>query len=167
MIRCIRGVTRRLRDVEGDEKHVVTPRGKIQNVMPTGHRVGRSERLPVGRGGGVLGLVFFDFRDGLRYVRNSSVLLPIFVVEGGWGLGNGVARSLYSLFGARLGVATAAGFLARPTDFGISVLFIAMVFVECSERHWQGGSTPVRAMRWTTVWGVPWFSTVVVLLFLA
>ena len=54
------------------------------------------------------------------------MLSAIFIVAAGWGLGNGVARALYSLFGARLGIATAAGLLERPTDFGISVLFVAM-----------------------------------------
>jgi len=53
-------------------------------------------------------------------------LSAIFVVAAGWGLGNGVARALYSVFGARLGVMAAEGIVARPTDFGISVLFIAM-----------------------------------------
>lgn len=67
-----------------------------------------------------------DFREGLRYVRRHDVLSAIFVVAAGWGLGNGVARALYSIFGARLGVAAAAGFVARPMDFGISVLFVAM-----------------------------------------
>lgn len=67
-----------------------------------------------------------DFREGLRYVRRVRVLSAIFIVAAGWGLGNGVARALYSIFGARLGMAAAAGFIARPTDFGISVLFVAM-----------------------------------------
>lgn len=67
-----------------------------------------------------------DFREGLRYVRSKSVLSAVFVVAAGWGLGNGVARALYSIFGARLGVAAAQGLVARPTDFGISVLFVAM-----------------------------------------
>ena len=69
---------------------------------------------------------FNDFREGLGYVRRSDVLSAIFMVAAGWGLGNGTARALYSLFGARLGVATAAGLVARPMDFGISVLFVAM-----------------------------------------
>ncbi len=67
-----------------------------------------------------------DFRDGLRYVRSQDVLRAIFVVGAGWGLGNGIARALYSIFGAQLGVAAATGLVARPTDFGISVLFAAM-----------------------------------------
>lgn len=67
-----------------------------------------------------------DFRDGLRYVRSQDMLRAIFVVGAGWGLGNGVARALYSIFGARLGLAAATGLVARPTDFGISVLFAAM-----------------------------------------
>jgi MFS family permease len=70
--------------------------------------------------------VVIDFREGLRYVRRVHVLSAIFVVAAGWGLGNGTARALYSVFGARLGEATVGGLLARPTDFGISVLFVAM-----------------------------------------
>ncbi len=76
---------------------------------------------------------FSDFRDGLRYVRRDSVLSAVFVAAAGWGLGNGAARSLYSIFGARLGEQAVAGWGAglravaeRPTDFGISVLFVAM-----------------------------------------
>jgi MFS family permease len=68
----------------------------------------------------------FDFREGLRYVRSRHILSAIFVVAAGWGLGNGVARALYSIFGARLGTAAVQGLVERPTDFGISVLFIAM-----------------------------------------
>jgi MFS family permease len=74
-----------------------------------------------------------DFREGLRYVRRDRVLTAVFVVAAGWGLGNGAARALYSIFGARLGEQAAAGWGAsfgavaeRPTDFGISVLFVAM-----------------------------------------
>lgn len=72
------------------------------------------------------GRAFDDFREGLRYVRRDKVLTAVFVVAGGWGLGNGAARALYSIFGARLGEQAAAGWLERPTDFGISVLFVAM-----------------------------------------
>jgi hypothetical protein len=57
----------------------------------------------------------------------------VFVVAAAWGLGNGAARALYSIFGARLGEQTVAAFgastrewIERPTDFGISVLFVAM-----------------------------------------
>jgi hypothetical protein len=66
-------------------------------------------------------------------VRRDAVLGAVFVVAAGWGLGNGAARALYSIFGARLGEQAAAGWGAsfralteRPTDFGISVLFVAM-----------------------------------------
>jgi MFS family permease len=69
---------------------------------------------------------FDDFREGLRYVKSDGVLAGVFVVAAGWGLGNGTARALYSVFGARLGETAAAGWLARPKDFGISVLFVAM-----------------------------------------
>jgi hypothetical protein len=37
-----------------------------------------------------------------------------------------VARALYSIFGARLGETAVGGLLARPTDFGNSVLYSAM-----------------------------------------
>ncbi|MFN2595633.1 MAG: MFS transporter [Pyrinomonadaceae bacterium] len=67
-----------------------------------------------------------DFREGLRYVRRDSVLAAVFVVAAGWGLGNGAARALYSVFGARLGEQAASQWLARPKDFGISILFVAM-----------------------------------------
>jgi MFS family permease len=67
-----------------------------------------------------------DFRDGLRYVRNVDILYSIFIVAAFWGLGNGVARALYSLFGARLGLESASTLVERPVDFGISVLFVAM-----------------------------------------
>ena len=76
---------------------------------------------------------FRDFREGLRYVGRDRVLAAVFVVAGGWGLGNGAARALYSLFGASLGEqaavrwgATVRAVAERPTDFGISVLFVAM-----------------------------------------
>ncbi|HEV3468630.1 MAG TPA: hypothetical protein VG148_04870 [Pyrinomonadaceae bacterium] len=74
-----------------------------------------------------------DFREGLRYVGRDRLLAAVFVVAAGWGLGNGAARALYSIFGARLGEAAVAGWgegarrlVERPTDFGISVLFVAM-----------------------------------------
>jgi predicted MFS family arabinose efflux permease len=76
---------------------------------------------------------FSDFREGLSYVRRDRILSAVFVAAAGWGLGNGAARALYSIFGARLGEQAAAGWGAglravaeRPTDFGISVLFVAM-----------------------------------------
>jgi MFS family permease len=66
-------------------------------------------------------------------VRRDNVLAAVFVVAGGWGLGNGAARALYSLFGASLGEQAAVRWgesvravAERPTDFGISVLFVAM-----------------------------------------
>ncbi|MGI9106113.1 MAG: MFS transporter [Pyrinomonadaceae bacterium] len=69
---------------------------------------------------------FAEFRDGLRYVRRDGMLLAVFIVAAGWGLGNGVARALYSVFGARLGELASSSWAARPRDFGISVLFVAM-----------------------------------------
>lgn len=80
-----------------------------------------------------LAAYFTDFREGLRYVRRERTLFVVFVVAAGWGLGNGAARALYSIFGARLGEESVAGWssaarelVERPTDFGISVLFVAM-----------------------------------------
>jgi MFS family permease len=90
-------------------------------ALPARRGVSHSPRLRAG-----LGRVVVDFREGLRYVRSINVLSAIFIVAAGWGLGNGVARALYSIFGAQLGKAAVGGMLTRPTDFGISVLFIAM-----------------------------------------
>ena len=74
-----------------------------------------------------------DFVDGLRFVAGERTLAAVFIVAAGWGLGNGAARALYSIFGARHGEATVASWgraaqdlIERPTDFGISVLFVAM-----------------------------------------
>ena len=67
-----------------------------------------------------------DFRDGLRYVRGDRVLAAVFAVSALWGLGSGAGRAVYSLFGAWLGARELAGRVERPTDFGISVLFVAM-----------------------------------------
>jgi MFS family permease len=83
-------------------------------------------RNPLSAIGNVLRVTVADFREGLRYVRGDSVLASIFVVAAGWGLGNGAARALYSVFGARLGEQAASAWLARPKDFGISILFVAM-----------------------------------------
>ncbi|HJR09677.1 MAG TPA: MFS transporter [Pyrinomonadaceae bacterium] len=87
-----------------------------------------SGRVASSQGRIVTGLrrAFVEFREGLRYVRRDGVLAAVFIVAAGWGLGNGVARALYSVFGARLGELTAAGWAARPRDFGISVLYVAM-----------------------------------------
>ena len=108
--------TRRRGDTENEdeEKHRVL-NYQIPATPPP--RVSASPRLRV---------ALVDFREGLRYVRRNRVLWAIFIVAAGWGLGNGVARALYSIFGARLGMAAAEGLVERPTDFGISVLFIAM-----------------------------------------
>ena len=80
-----------------------------------------------------LNSVLTEFRGGLRYVGRDRVMAAVFVVAAGWGLGNGAARALYSIFGARLGEEAVGGWGAgarqlveRPTDFGISVLFVAM-----------------------------------------
>jgi MFS family permease len=82
---------------------------------------------------GVLRRAASEFREGLRYVRRDALLSGLFVVAAGWGLGNGTARALYSIFGARLGEDAVLGWgegtrdlIERPTDFGISVLYVAM-----------------------------------------
>lgn len=70
-----------------------------------------------------------DFREGLSYVRAEHTLALVFIVAAGWGLGNGAARAVYSIFGARLGENAAGAFVmqgGRAEDFGISVLFVAM-----------------------------------------
>jgi MFS family permease len=87
---------------------------------------GTATTLNVQRIVAILRRAALDFTGGLRYVRREETLFAIFIVAAGWGLGNGAARALYSIFGARLGTEAAAGWVERPTDFGISVLFVAM-----------------------------------------
>ncbi len=111
-------------ETEGDTKAV-----EITAMETSGGRAGSSHgrvakmqhRIAAG-----LRRAFHDFREGLRYVRSDGVLASVFLVAAGWGLGNGLARALYSVFGARFGELTATGWVARPRDFGISVLFVAM-----------------------------------------
>jgi MFS family permease len=86
-----------------------------------GERVAIHRRIAAG-----LRRALFEFREGLRYVRRDGALAAVFLVAAGWGLGNGVALSLYSVFGARFGELTASAWAARPRDFGISVLYVAM-----------------------------------------
>jgi MFS family permease len=121
MIRRIRRATRKS-DVElPTEQHSLDGRQPAVEVdIPSRPKGSRLSALAL------IGRALGDFREGLRYVRSQDVLRAIFIVAAGWGLGNGVARALYSIFGARLGVAAAGSLLSRPTDFGISVLFVAM-----------------------------------------
>lgn len=67
-----------------------------------------------------------ETQSGWAYVRSNPTLTAVFIIAAGWGLGNGAARALYSIFGARLGVEAATGIAERPADLGISVLFVAM-----------------------------------------
>jgi MFS family permease len=116
MIRRIRTVSSRQLAVGSqntDEKEFLKVKSRRRRLSLTANR-----QLPTA--------YWSDFREGLRYVRSKDVLTAVFIVAAGWGLGNGVARALYSVFGARLGVMAVEGVVARPTDFGISVLFIAM-----------------------------------------
>jgi MFS family permease len=126
MIRRIRRPVSRAREASGGEQKFVSIEDEAgpSSQAPTSTRAAR--RSP-------LAAYFRDFREGLRYVRRDALLAAVFVVAAGWGLGNGAARALYSIFGARLGEQAAAGWGAafgpvseRPTDFGISVLFVAM-----------------------------------------
>lgn len=121
MIRRIRAATRRSAVLlPEDERSVIALESAGEIATSSGRNIKRpSPSALVGR-------ALRDFREGLRYVRSKQVLRAIFIVAAGWGLGNGVARALYSIFGARLGVAAAGSLFARPTDFGISVLFVAM-----------------------------------------
>jgi MFS family permease len=96
----------------------------IWRIVLTHTRIARP--TPRHEGASLLRRSVLDFRAGLSYVRNDALLAAVFIVAAGWGLGNGIARALYSVFGARLGVAAAASLVARPQDFGISVLFVAM-----------------------------------------
>ncbi|MET0623519.1 MAG: MFS transporter [Pyrinomonadaceae bacterium] len=130
MIRRIRRPVSRTREAPPQQERVeqkfVSVEDEARPTSQTPSATNAARRSPVAA-------YFRDFRDGLRYVRRDRLLAAVFVVAAGWGLGNGAARALYSIFGARLGVQAAAGWGAafapvaeRPTDFGISVLFVAM-----------------------------------------
>jgi MFS family permease len=108
--------------------------GRIKFALSSSpHSAIRNPHSAIGVGFLVVKRTASEFTEGLRYVGRDPLLAAVFVVAAGWGLGNGAARALYSIFGAHLGVQAAAawGALApsvaeRPTDFGISVLFVAM-----------------------------------------
>jgi MFS family permease len=129
MIRRIRGRTSGSKDKREDERFEIedlkTETLKGEALSEVEFKSTANRQLPAANFL-FLRRVVVDFLEGLRYVRHSQLLTAIFVVAAGWGLGNGVARALYSIFGARLGEAAAAGLVERPTDFGISVLFVAM-----------------------------------------
>jgi MFS family permease len=114
MIRRIKTVTSGQRPVVSKERAT----SSTEQLPLTDHRPPTT--------GHFLKRVAVDFREGIRYVRRNGVLAAVFIVAAVWGLGNGVARALYSIFGAQLGTAAVTGLINRPTDFGISVLFIAM-----------------------------------------
>jgi Transmembrane secretion effector len=134
MIRRIRARTRRSSSISTSSVFVLEPlptdEGQVIASLEASPERAAGEASLAGRSRASAGAMFrraaVDFRDGLRYVRGHDVLGAIFIVAAGWGLGNGVARALYSIFGARLGVETAGALVSRPTDFGISVLFVAM-----------------------------------------
>jgi MFS family permease len=114
---------RRIRRPVSSHQRAVRSEDKSQRTSSSIHTARRSP----------LAAYFSDFREGLRYVGRDRMLWAVFVVAGGWGLGNGAARALYSLFGASLGEqaavrwgASVSAVAERPTDFGISVLFVAM-----------------------------------------
>jgi MFS family permease len=123
MIRRIRAVGGVQRAANSEEK---TTRGEERAASSEAQAASGGAPSSLAANRGLPAAYWIDFREGLRYVRRSRVLWAIFVVAAGWGLGNGVARALYSIFGARLGLAAAEGLVARPADFGISVLFVAM-----------------------------------------
>jgi MFS family permease len=117
---------RRIRRPVSREQRAESSEGKTRPMFQPQSSKLHAHRSP-------LTAYFADFREGLRYVRRDALLAAVFVVAGGWGLGNGAARALYSIFGARLGEqavkswgAGVRSVVERPTDFGISVLFVAM-----------------------------------------
>jgi len=96
MIRRIRARTRHTN--AGAEQMMMTMPaggGEALGLTQGGRRHGFRARPRLLRG--VLRHMVSDFREGLRYVRRNDLLASIFIVAAGWGLGNGVARSLYSI----------------------------------------------------------------------
>lgn len=104
----------------------------------------------------ILRQAFSDFREGLSYVKNINVLFVIFIVAGGWGLGNGAARATYSLFGAYLGESAVKGLVNNPTEFGISVLFVAMglggvLGAPLARRFSSAGQAKTESRMWRSI----------------
>lgn len=104
----------------------------------------------------ILTQAFLDFREGLSYVKNINVLFVIFIVAGGWGLGNGAARATYSLFGAYFGKSATNGLVSNPTEFGISVLFVAMglggvLGAPLARRFSSAGQTKTESRMWRSI----------------
>jgi MFS family permease len=137
LIRRIRARTERERDegVAGEEPGAALrdETGAARTAASRGTTADPRGRVRRTRPATIAGKLFREFGEGLRYVRREPVLASVFVVAAGWGLGNGAARSLYSIFGARLGAAevgawgeSARALVERPGEFGISVLFVAM-----------------------------------------
>jgi predicted MFS family arabinose efflux permease len=129
-----RGITNKQKTSDGESRilsaEILSPEletaARQTSITNSRARLQSAIRNPIPAIGTVLRVTVSDFREGLRYVRADSALASIFFVAAGWGLGNGAARALYSVFGARLGEQAASAWLARPKDFGISVLFVAM-----------------------------------------
>jgi len=128
MIRRVRARTRR--EIADTRQEVVVRQASALSHAPA---LGQVSALSPAAAIAALRRVAIDFREGLRYVRGDNLLSAVFLVAAGWGLGNGAARALYSIFGARMGEeivgawgAPARALVERPKDFGISVLFVAM-----------------------------------------
>jgi MFS family permease len=94
----------------------VASRSSTSSKAPTPRAFGLKDKVTL-----ALRRSIVELCDGWRYVRSERMLSAIFIVTAGWGLGNGAARALYSVFGARFGQ-----LVHSSTDFGISVLFAAM-----------------------------------------
>lgn len=131
LIRRIRAPTEKQK-AEGNRQKAVGSR-QSSLKMETPENTQPTADCPLPSADSLFSRAVEDFRGGLRYVRREPVLRAIFVVAAGWGLGNGAARALYSIFGARMGESEVAGwggaareFVERPGEFGISVLFVAM-----------------------------------------
>ncbi|MGB8510970.1 MAG: MFS transporter, partial [Pyrinomonadaceae bacterium] len=133
MIRRIRARTRRMdADAQVEATVAATNRAPAtfvpSNVISTVPSTSASSVFAPSSVFAALRRVAVEFREGLRYVRGDNLLSAVFIVAAGWGLGNGAARALYSIFGARMGeeVIGAWGplvreWVERPKDFGISV----------------------------------------------
>lgn len=101
---------------------IVFPRNCETSTDATNREKG-TRRLGFGK---ILARSVDEFRQGLKYIQRDRLLRLIFIVAGVWGLGNGTARALYSIFGSRLGLAAVTGRIAHASEFGIAALFVAM-----------------------------------------
>jgi MFS family permease len=84
-----------------------------------------------------------EYREGLRYMRSSPLILGLALLGVGWATGGGAAQILFSLFGEIVFKRGAAGIGIIWSFAGIGLL------VGGAFAYWLGKRLTFRAYRWT------------------